>query len=728
MGGVLKKISLKYGTTVSEFLDRYPCSLLTVNSRIVRPPNAPLAVVFDRLEDVLFVVAGRQRGGASYENDARGFHDNNRDAAEARIPSWNGDPATFLKFETAVVWWFEGEDLGYYTRIGVNLAARFVRKQSGLARAKAEEYLPSQLRGTPAVLYTHQSARADFPDAEEEDIVAMVGTVQVEADPTAGIRLLLDCYRQSIGRDPPHRRQELRDEYYRGCVRKRNEPVINFLSAHRALLSKMKLEGIAIDEEQVVYYLRSKLALSETQLQLLDIACGPEPTLAEIEAQVTRLFKRIHTSTFGSSATTTASSSSLASRPMLRRFMGSQSGRSSAPSSRYSASASSSGRSSTGRFQRPFRRANVAEYDEAAEGEEVAAEEVEQSVCEEWTEDHADDDASLAEDPDDEWEVNAAAILEDGIAELEAAAEAGLEDSVLADLESKFEGFASALVTLKESRQRTASNNKDRRYGRVSSGTGSGGPPDKTKSKCFDCGESGHWSGDAGCKKPGAGLFKPSASDNRPSKGAGKFGKGGKARGKGNQARNVTWEGSDEHEAFTVSHSPAQSETFLVASKQSCSMCQVVTSASCGNCGQPLCGHCSQYRSCECQTEDGQSSVTLALQSDYGQSPTEHDIFQSHHGDLQSHDAATEFGVPGSSSGSALQLDQGDSPDGVLQLDHGKKTRRRRRKKLGADKPDHDALQSERDAVNNNFVFGGSDSAVGTISDGRGYLLQPKCG
>ena len=28
------------------------------------------------------------------------------------------------------------------------------------------------------------------------------------------------------------------------------------------------------------------------------------------------------------------------------------------------------------------------------------------------------------------------------------------------------------------------------------------------KHACFDCGESGHWAGDAKCKKPGAGLFK----------------------------------------------------------------------------------------------------------------------------------------------------------------------------------------------------------------------------
>ena len=29
------------------------------------------------------------------------------------------------------------------------------------------------------------------------------------------------------------------------------------------------------------------------------------------------------------------------------------------------------------------------------------------------------------------------------------------------------------------------------------------------KTQCWDCGEFGHWGGDAQCTKPGAGLFKP---------------------------------------------------------------------------------------------------------------------------------------------------------------------------------------------------------------------------
>ena len=112
-----------------------------------------------------------------------------------------------------------------------------------------------------------------------------MGTERVPAEPLAGIKKLMAAYKASCGQDPPNRRAELRDEYYGSNGRKRGESIINFLSAHRALLAKMRLEGIVLDEEQIVYKLKRKLNLNETLMQLLETVAGSEPSQAELEAQ-----------------------------------------------------------------------------------------------------------------------------------------------------------------------------------------------------------------------------------------------------------------------------------------------------------------------------------------------------------------------------------------------------------------------------------------------------------
>ena len=72
---------------------------------------------------------------------------------------------------------------------------------------------------------------------------------------------------------------------------------------------------------------------------------------------------------------------------------------------------------------------------------------------------------------------------------------------------------------------KSAEHRKDRSYGGKNSGKA---PPDKGSSKCFDCGEVGHWAGDSSCKKPGAALLK---SKYPPSSKGGKGKGGGKSRG-----------------------------------------------------------------------------------------------------------------------------------------------------------------------------------------------------
>ena len=44
----------------------------------------------------------------------------------------------------------------------------------------------------------------------------------------------------------------------------------------------------------------------------------------------------------------------------------------------------------------------------------------------------------------------------------------------------------------------------------------------KGRTQCWNCGEFGHWGGDAQCQKPRAGLFKPKGAVKKPSVTGGK--------------------------------------------------------------------------------------------------------------------------------------------------------------------------------------------------------------
>ena len=141
--------------------------VLMHNSRVVNKGSLSDHGIVD---GSLIVVSRRLFGCAmSFNDGARGGHDDNREAAEGCMPQWNGDPQTFLRFERLMEWWLEGEDTTYYSKNCISLAARFVRKQTGFARQKAEEYSPKELRGTDAELYTEETVRQDHGWAEDDD-------------------------------------------------------------------------------------------------------------------------------------------------------------------------------------------------------------------------------------------------------------------------------------------------------------------------------------------------------------------------------------------------------------------------------------------------------------------------------------------------------------------------------------------------------------------------------
>ena len=64
----------------------------------------------------------------------------------SRIPS--GDPRTFKRFEVDVKWWLAGED---WRHVSYTVAARFVLRQTGAARARAELFEPEERNGDDPV-------------------------------------------------------------------------------------------------------------------------------------------------------------------------------------------------------------------------------------------------------------------------------------------------------------------------------------------------------------------------------------------------------------------------------------------------------------------------------------------------------------------------------------------------------------------------------------------------
>ena len=111
-----------------------------------------------------------------------------------RIPSWDGGPRALKRFEVDVKRWLAGED---WWRVNYNVAARFVVRQTGAARARAELF--------------------ELEDLAGDDPVMEGGEVIRPGDPAAGIKRLMAAVRELVGRTAVERKAEAL-EIYRICT------------------------------------------------------------------------------------------------------------------------------------------------------------------------------------------------------------------------------------------------------------------------------------------------------------------------------------------------------------------------------------------------------------------------------------------------------------------------------------------------------------------------------
>ena len=412
-----------------------------------------------------------------------------------KVPAWNGNPAEWRTFKREMKWWMASLDAESCRKY--NVAARWALRQTGVVRARCEEFDPDELKGTPA-------ETVEDPETKEMIVVQ-------EADPFSGLNKLLKALEESMGKTKLDRRGELRQQFYQEIRRNAGERISTFCTRYRTLAGELKREGILLPDTELSWFLKDRLGLDPIRKQLLDTALQGRESYSKVEAEVLRLFRDLHTADPLYRKPAERS-------PLLQKFLSqpsSSGGRTSAPSVGGSSQASSSFRSrmssassfrSQPRYNQPrppHRQALVTEGVGVEEEDETQPEEEELIP-----------DAGSGEPPSlEEVLQTEAEILATELAALEEYGD--VDPGLIDELEAGVEAAAESLVTMREARTRIAEVKKDRGFGKVGSGKG-GNPKAKSSSakkastSCWDCGEYGHWGGDPQCKKPGAGLFKPS--------------------------------------------------------------------------------------------------------------------------------------------------------------------------------------------------------------------------
>ena len=145
----------------------------------------------------------------------------------------------------------------------------FLLRQTGAARARGEEEDIDALAYRPGV-------------------TDVVGGEITEADYTHGVWHLVRCFEELCGKPASEKRGELRQRLYISLRTTPNEAVANFASQWRTLVAECIVEGIPVTPVESGWLFKERLALAETQRQLLET--GEEPEFAAVEREVLRLF------------------------------------------------------------------------------------------------------------------------------------------------------------------------------------------------------------------------------------------------------------------------------------------------------------------------------------------------------------------------------------------------------------------------------------------------------
>ena len=338
--------------------------------------------------------------------------------------------------------------------------------------------------------------------------------IRVEGDPFSGLKKLKAALEATVGKTALDRKGELRSLYYQEIKRAAGQRNSAFCTRFRTVAAELKREGIVMPDEELGWMLKERLGLDPIRKQLLETALAGRETYDVVESECLRLFRDLHT------ADPLYKNKTFEKVPLLQRFLQSHDRGSSGSSYRTSTSASSTAPSSRSfrtqssvNSRPPFRKFGQQPPPRQALLTEMPEDDGGQVEPED--EELIPDDGQPNEPTIEEVLQTEAELL---AAELEELETEGCDPHVLEELEQGMEQAAESLLTMREARTRIAEVKKDRGYGKASGGPPRAGggkahgnqvPKQKQSTKCFDCGETGHWAGDAGCKSPGAGLARP---------------------------------------------------------------------------------------------------------------------------------------------------------------------------------------------------------------------------
>ena len=194
-----------------------------------------------------------------------------------RVPTWDGSPREWRSFKREMAWWMASLDKDSCKK--VNVAARWTLRQTGVVRARCEEFLPEEL----------EAKVGTYPPAAE-------GAEAEEVDPFYGLKKLLESLEKLNGTTELDRKGDLRAQFYQDLKRQPNERISTFCTRFRTLCGEMKREGIELPKEELGWFLRERLGLDPLRKQLLETALGGRESYEEVETECLRLFRDLHAS------------------------------------------------------------------------------------------------------------------------------------------------------------------------------------------------------------------------------------------------------------------------------------------------------------------------------------------------------------------------------------------------------------------------------------------------
>ena len=171
----------------------------------------------------------------------------------SRIPTWDGNPATWWKYKAEVDLWKEAENL----KAEYSLAARMVQKLTGTARIRANLIKLENLRPQRPV--------ARIPEVLDADGSVLTPAVDaVEANWTKGIDYLMSDLEKMCGITVVVKKAQQRSWFYNVLKRKNGEAMNTWLTRFRAGLKRCADDGVDLSQnDEIGWWLVEKSMLSK---------------------------------------------------------------------------------------------------------------------------------------------------------------------------------------------------------------------------------------------------------------------------------------------------------------------------------------------------------------------------------------------------------------------------------------------------------------------------------